>query len=183
VAVATFVLSLLNLVALRYIVLGRMGVWESLKAAWSALRTRFKDLLLMWLINWGLNVVASIVVAIPIVILTLAVAVPSVMSVRSGDWTNMIVLGVALLVAVIVISLIYTAIWGVFTSALWTVFFRRLTGMEPIAEQPTAPPSPAVAAYPPGPPVAPYPPEPEGPPVAQYPPAEPPAPTAPDERG
>lgn len=179
-AIATFVFGLLYLVALRYVVLGRMRVLESVGAAWSAFRARFKDMLLMWLINWGLNFAAGIVIGIPLAIIGVAMLVPGVLSARGGDWSGVVGIALLFVAVAIVVSFLYTAIWGVFTSALWTVFFRRLTGMETPAEQPSQPlPQPPAEPYPPAVPQSPAPHPPAGPPVAPYPPAPPQPPAAP----
>lgn len=183
-AVLTFFLGVLHLVALRYIVLGGRGVFDSLRAAWQALRNRFSEHLLIWLINWGLNVVASIAISIPIVVVGVAAILPSILSARDGNWGALAgTITIAVIVAM-VLSLLYTAIWGVFTSALWTIFFRKLTGMELPAEQvvavqppryepqPAAPQPPTAPEPPAGPPVATEPPQ--APPVAPQPPQAPP---------
>ena len=46
-------------------------------------------------------------------------------------------------------SLAFTAIWGTFTSAMWTIFFRRLTGREVLVAIPAGyPPPQRLPAYP-----------------------------------
>ena len=176
-SVATFFLGILHLMAMRYIVLGNRGVFDSLRAAWAALRNRFKEHLLIWLINWGLNVAASIAISIPIVVVWVVAILPGILSARDGNWGALAgTIAVAVIITMI-LSLLYTAIWGVFTSALWTVFFRKLTGMEPLAEPVAAVQPPLYEPQPPAapeqqmaPPVAP---QPEGPQPPQSPPVLP----------
>jgi hypothetical protein len=95
-------------------------------------------------------------------------------------------------VVIMALSIAFTAVWGTFTSALWTIFFRRLIGKEPqpraespfgdsyMPPQPYAPVAPAEPAGPVGPPMAPMPPAQPTPPTAPAtPPAQPTPPTAP----
>jgi hypothetical protein len=80
-----------------------------------------------------------------------------------------------------VIGLAYSAVWGTFTSALWTIFFRRLTGREVLQPLPSAYPPPSAPAYAqPTPGAEPISPVTEAPPI-YVPPTEPtpPAPDAP----
>ncbi len=150
------ILGIMGLVGSRSIMIEGAGVFEAAGRAWSTFRTRIKDTLIMWFITLGLNLAAGIVVAIPLVIVIVAAIIPAVFMIRSQSWPALIgVSSVAVLVITLVLML-YTAIWGTFTSALWTIFFRRLTGREVLAEKPAplAPLAP-VAPEPPAAPVAP----------------------------
>ncbi len=195
--VLSFVLGIMRLVAQRYVMLGHQGAATAAGNSWRFLRTRFKDTLLMWLINAGLNFVASLVVAIPAVVIGIATAIPLIAGFRAGNWETMVPIIIVGVLALFALSFIYAAVWGVFTSALWTLFFRSVAGMgqpaiatvapvgpsddmpsaegpvEPVAPQaapPMADDSPADRA-----PVMPIPP---APPIEEYPtnPPQPPAP-------
>ncbi len=183
--VLSIVLGLLHELALRFVMLSGHGAVHAVGESWRTFRSRFKDTSLMWLIGLGLNLAAGIVLAIPLVILTIIVIVPAVIAGVAGQWAAFAgVVAVAVFV-VMAISLAFTAVWGTFSSALWTVFFRRLTGMEvlPVATEPA--PAPAGGSAGPGmapqPPLFPAPPAPPAPPVAPAPPAPsyPPAPPTP----
>lgn len=188
------ILGIMYVLGTRFVMLGGLGAIDAARESWRAFRTRFKDTVLMYLINLGLNIVGGLVLAIPLVIVGIVVAIPAAIAAASGHWGGFAgALGLAFLI-IVPLSLLYTAIWGTFTSSLWTIFYRRLTGMEvvpPPASYPPAsgpvngypPPQPAYApqapAYPPPP--APQAPAPQAPaypppPAPAYPP--PPAPPA-----
>jgi len=180
--VGSFVFGIMYVLGVRFIVLERMGAVQAAKEGYRAFRRRFKDSALMWLINWGLNIVSGIVLAIPIVVVVVIAVVPAIIAGRSQQWGALIG-GVGLLFLVLlVLGLIYNAIWGTFTSALWTIFYRRMIGREVIAAAPVVPAPPVAyqAPAPAYPPMAPTPPvAPAYPPVAPTPPAAPAAPDAP----
>lgn len=143
--VLSFVLGVMYLIALRYMMLGGQGVMESAGNSWKFLRARLKDTFLMYLINGGLNIAASLALAIPMVIIGIAVAIPLVGAIASERWSLVAApLGLALLVAMLV-SALYNGIWGLFTSSLWTLFFRKVSGMEQPVQQIPVRPSPAGA--------------------------------------
>jgi hypothetical protein len=198
------VLGIMQVIAHRSIMLEGAHVMEAARGAWRLFRSRVKDTLLMWLVSWGLSIGASIVLAIPIVLLTIALLLPAMVAGFAGNWGPLIGAGVVWLLIVLVVSFAYTAFWGTFTSALWTIFYRRLVGREALpptvmpnlGPQPPAygPPGQAMPQpyyapegmpVPPAPPMAPYG---QGPPMAApqqaQPPADwaPPAPPAPPEQ-
>lgn len=178
--VVSLLLGVLRLIALRYIMLGGQGAIEALGNAWRFFRARFKETVLVYLINAGLNIVAGIVVIIPAVVLSVVAVVPVVMAASEQNWAAITAPLALLVLALIALSLLYTAIWGTYTSALWTLFFRQAAGMGPAyaaaaAPEPSYPPPAQYSAdvVPPGPPIAGYPQSPAGEPLA------PPAPPAP----
>ena len=179
--VLSILLSLLNELSVRYVMLSGKGAVAAIGESWRAFRSRFKDTMLMWLIAWGLNIAASLVLIIPMVIFGVIFVGPAVFAAIASKWTAFAVLMAAFVFVIMLLSLAFTAIWGTFTSALWTVFFRRLTGMEalPAAAAP-APPAPewperTPAPAPPAAPAAEPTPAPQAPPVAGWPvPASPP---------
>ncbi|MGV8083510.1 MAG: hypothetical protein AB2L09_07775 [Coriobacteriia bacterium] len=182
------VLGLMYLVALRFIMLYNMPVFQAAGEAWRAFRGRLKNHLLMWLINLGLNFAAGIALAIPLGILGVAIIIPAVFAADAQRWSQFVGLMVVLGIVFFVLSLLFTAIWGTFTSALWTIFFRRLVGLEVEAPAYAAPqwtgqvPSSGIGQVPPPPPgyMNPMaPPAPSAPPMASPTQPSPPAPPAP----
>lgn len=159
------ILGSMRVLGERSIMLDGTGVFASAGGAWRTFRTRIKDTLIMWFINLGLNIASSIAVAIPLVIIVVAAIVPAVFSARSGSWTTVAVAAGIALLLVTLLLMAYTAIWGTFTSALWTVFYRRLTGREVLVAAPVAPAAPAVSAAP-QPPASPVAPQAPAPPTA-----------------
>lgn len=141
-----FILGIMYVIALRRVVLDRVGAVQSAKDAWMTFRARFKDTALMWLINWGLNVAASLVLAIPIVVLTFVFAIPGFVAGAAGRWGVVAGLVAVWLLIVIAISVLYAGIWGTFTSALWTILYRRLTGREVVVHPTPYSGAPAAAA-------------------------------------
>ncbi len=184
--VAGVVLGIMQITGTRFIILDGMGAVHAAGEGWRAFRARIGDHILMFLINIGLNIAAGLAIAIPFVILALVTIVPAVIAGASGRWTTFGLAIAVFFLFVFAVSFIYRAIWGTFTSALWTIFYRRLTGRELLAPAwppaPTSPvPGPPVWAPPvapvvPGPPAG-MPPAPPAPPVMPGPPVE--APTAP----
>jgi hypothetical protein len=128
--VVSLILGILYVIATRFVVLYDMGVMQAIGEAWRAFRARTKDHVLMWLVNFGLNVAAGIVFAIPVTLLALAIALPAFVAGSAGEWSALAGVVVVLVIVILALSLLYTGIWGTFTSSLWTIFFRRLVGME-----------------------------------------------------
>ena len=170
--VLSVVLGIMHELALRHVMLGGMGAVQAAGEAWRGFRARIKDTLLMWLVNLGLNIVSGIVLAVPLVVVAVVLVVPAVLVGRAGSWGSLAALVGVGVVIIVVISMVYTAIWGTFTSALWTIFYRRFTGREALPEPvPAAPAAPAAPT-----PVAPAPTapaQPTGPDSEAKPPAPP----------
>ncbi len=163
--VMSFVLGIMYLVGQRYVVLGGQGAVESAGNAWRFFRARFKDTSLMYLISAALNIVAAIALIIPAVAIGIVVAAPLALGALQESWPTIGVgVGIAI-VAFAVLGMAYSAIWGTYTSALWTLFFRKVTGMDvpaaSLVATPPAPPGPPAAA--PLPPESPSPPQPPPP--------------------
>ena len=130
--VLAFVLGTMYVLAVRHLVLERRTPMEAVRASWVSFRTHLKDVLLMWLITVGLGL--GIGVAVSLVVGAFSVSVGAV--ILLGLWPAAPFLG---LIAA-AISVVVMAAWNTFTSALWTVFFRKLTGREAVR-------FPRVAAY------------------------------------
>ncbi len=186
--VASLVLGVMYLIALRYVMLGNQGVFEAAGNSWRFFRVRFKDSLIMWFINAGLNIVAGIAVAVVIGIVAVGFVLPMIPLGIGRQWTALVGVGGLLLLVVMALSFVYNGIWGTYTSALWTIFFRDIQGMSTVAvatgsapagsyspsQQPGYAPAPSA---PPAPPVAPPQGEwPEPPPAPEPPEAADPAP-------
>lgn len=139
------ILGILYLVGLRYVVIGGQGPIEAIGNSWRFFRIRFKDSALMYLLSGALNIAASIVFAIPVVIVFVALAFPAYGAMVNGDWSALLTpLAVGLLLLTL-LGLLYSAVWGTFTSSLWTIFFRKVVGLE----QPVFDAAPAYSsAYP-----------------------------------
>lgn len=177
--VGSLVLGIMHLIALRYVMLGGHGAIAAAGDAWRFLRARLKDSVLMWFLNFALNLAASFVLGIPALIIGVALAVPLIAVIASEEWGALWGIVPAFVLLVMALSTFYNAIWGTYTSSLWTLFFRRAAGMHvEVAPMPAgmpqyvAPPSPEPTTMP----------DPLSPPIAPDPPAAP-APPAPPEPG
>jgi len=154
--VAGLVLGVMNILGTRFVMLGDSGVFEAAGQGWKSVRHRFKDTALMYLVNLGLNLLAGFVLVIPMIAIVALAVTPAVISGIAGQWAGVAVAAALGVLALMAISFAYTAVWGTFTSALWTIFFRRMTGMEvpvPVeqAPAPAVPPQPDYAPPPPPP--------------------------------
>jgi hypothetical protein len=171
--VAGILIGLLDTLAVRHAVLDRTGVFTSIGAAWTDVRTRFKDVVVMWLLMIAVGLAFGVVIAVAAAIFGVGIA--------AAVYAEEFVIAAAVGFALFVFLLLPIAIYGAFTSAVWTVFFRRLTGRElvEVAASPgyTPPLAPQAPTYaPPAPPATPTPPAAPTPPLAPYPPAPPVAP-------
>lgn len=182
--VGGFVFGILRLLAQRFVMIAGHGAVESIGNSWHLLRGRLKDTAIMWLLNAALNLAASVVLAIPAFIIGVAVAIPIVTAIASDSWRSMVAIIPVAIVLFALIGIAYNGIWGTYTSALWTLFFRQMHGMGPAVpagygwqQAPSQPypyqaPQPSQGEWPPPAPPIPAA-SPDAPPIAGW---EPPAP-------
>jgi hypothetical protein len=146
--IAAFFITILGQLGVRHAVLADMGPIDALKEAWNDLRTRFKDVFLMWLITIGIGIAYGMVVGV--VAMFFGFATVALMF-TGAVW---VAFGLGLLMFLLL--LIPNAVYSTYVSALWTVFYRRLTGRDKAPEAPAyrVPPSgqPAYPGAPPAPP-------------------------------
>ena len=163
VAILSVVLGMIAQIALRYAVLQDQRVMDSLKQGWRDLWGR-RGVFTMALIQFGIGIAYGIAVGIVAVILV----VPAVIAFIAGGW----LVGSVMIAVAVLVLVVPSSVYSAFCHSVWTLFFRRMTGMEPtpVAAYPApAPPAPPYVPVPPAPPAPPYAP---APPVA---PMEPPA--------
>jgi hypothetical protein len=110
--------------ATRYAVLKDVGVMDSLRHGWSDLRAK-RGAFLMYLIQVGVSFAFSIVVVIVALILIL----PGGIVIATGAWP----VGLLMIVLAGLVLLVPAAAYGAYYNTVWTIFFRRMTGMEPAA--------------------------------------------------
>jgi len=176
VAVISVVLGMVAQVALRYAVLQDLRVMDSLKQGWRDLWGR-RGVFTMALIQFGVGIAYGIAVGIVAVILV----VPAVIAFIAGSW----LVGSVMIAVAVLVLILPSSVYSAFYHTVWTLFFRRMTGMEPTpvaaypAPYPPAPPYAPVPPAPPAPPYVPAPPAPPAPPVESVAPVEPTPPTEP----
>lgn len=131
VLVAGFIVGVLHLLAIRFAVLFDMPATGAIGAAWRSFRGRFKDVLLMWLVMFGVGIAYGFAMAFVAVVLF----VPAVLVGLAGG------IGPAVGLGAIggLVMLVPSAAYGTFASSAWTVFFRRLAGLEQRAESAVQP--------------------------------------------
>lgn len=139
-----FVVGLIAEFAERHVMLDGQGTLESIGAGWRDLRAHFKDVLLMWLLTLVIGVAYGIVILIAFVIL----GVTSVFAFLATGPCG----GSLVALALFSLLLVPGAIYGTFISALWTIFWREMTGRgkvtpqmeyaQPYADVIPAPPAP-----------------------------------------
>lgn len=189
--IASFVIGMIYLTGLRFVMLNGLHTVDAAREGWRAFRARMGDHVLMALLTMVLNTLSGLVIAIPIAAVAIALAIPGGLSLHAGNTSLAIVLFGFLGVVIVLLIMLFAAVWCTFTSAMWTIFFRRLTGREPVMP---ATPVPAMPAYGPSgqpqpwgapqPPAYPYPQPPaypQSPAPAGYPPAVPQQPTPPQQ--
>lgn len=119
------------------IVLENLGVFRAFARAWEILRETFWPIVAMALILLLIGFVAGIVVSLPMFLVALPmIAVAAAGS--QGSWAALIPL-LGCLVVFAPILLLLSGILTTFTSGTWTLVFRRLTGIVPMAEAVPAP--------------------------------------------
>ena len=132
--------------ALRYVVLEDRRVMDALKTAWRDLWAK-RGAFLMYLIQVGVSIAYGIVTGIVALVLVL----PAVLMIILNNWIG----GSLLVLLAILILIVPTAIYSTFYHAAWTVFFRAMTGVEPLPKPvvgyPVAPPAYSAPPAPPAP--------------------------------
>jgi len=131
--VLALIIGVLDALAARHAVIGGERAMRSIALAWAELRSRFKDIALMWLVMFGVGIAYGIVVGVVAMVAGVAIA----FAFLGGAWPVALFLGFMLFL----VMLAPTAIYSAFHSVAWTLFYRRLTGRE-------APMPPVRQAYP-----------------------------------
>lgn len=168
--VLSVVIGIIYPLAVRYAVLKDVTFGQAIVRGWEDLRGK-RGAVVFWLLML-LPAFAFGIVATVFVLPFIVISVPFFMAENFVGGFLVIVLGVLVL-------MLPSAVYSTFVSASWTVFFRRMTGMEPgglvasggpsVVEPPMAP-----AYVPPAPPAY----APPAAPVSDAPPPVPPAPPA-----
>lgn len=126
-----FVVSLVSEFAERHVMLGGADMFPAIGAGWQDLRTHFKDVLLMWLLTVVIGIVYGIVVVIALLILGGGALVAFLVGGPCG--------GALVALALLGVLLLPSAIYGTFVSAMWTIFWREMTGRGTLTRLPGTP--------------------------------------------
>jgi len=142
--VAGILSDLLVSLGLRHALLSGRPVFQSLGAAFSDSRHRFKEVISMWFLLFAVAIVGSIALAIP----TFAFGVFDVIVAEIEP-----LLQIPLGFVEFLLASLYMMIWWTFHSAAWTLFYRRLRDDESAAAAPQGiidPPMPVAPVAVPG---------------------------------
>ncbi|MGQ9683221.1 MAG: DUF7544 domain-containing protein [Anaerolineae bacterium] len=139
VIVASVAADLLQQFAYRRCVLGGDGVFAAIRHGYHMIRRNLRDAGLTWLILFGVQLVAGIVL-IPVVLIGLAlVAGPAVAAgVASQSWVVALLLAAPLFLLFIVAISFLSGLLIVFTSTVWTLTYREVLAREQTESEPNA---------------------------------------------
>jgi hypothetical protein len=133
------ILGIVYQLALRHGVLNGQTFGQAIRSGWNDLWEK-KGAFVFWLVM----IVPGMVYGIALLVLIVPFAVGAAALGIAGQW----VIAGGLFVLLILLMMLPNAIYATFVSTSWTVFFRRMTGMEetvPVAAAPAfAPPAPPV---------------------------------------
>jgi hypothetical protein len=141
------VLAVIGQLGLRYGVIDDVPAVQALKRGWADLRGK-RGAFVMFLIMWGVGIGYGIAAAV-VMLFTIVPAVFMFIARQYAVAVLLVLLGVAILI-------VPNAVFAAFSSAAWTVFFRKMTGRTPIggAVSASASPSGVGPGLPPPPPGA-----------------------------
>jgi len=156
IAVAILVNTLLHFVR-RFVILEKMGIFEAIREALAFVRAHLKDVALMWLVMFGINLVVTLVM-IPVVLLLLilgavtgglpGLALGGLVSLISTNEVLPWIIGggIGLLIFIVMISipsLFAGGVYKTFESSVWTLTYRELRTLGQLeleaAEEPILP--------------------------------------------
>ncbi|PKQ37669.1 MAG: hypothetical protein CVT59_06395 [Actinobacteria bacterium HGW-Actinobacteria-1] len=175
--VFSYLLGIVANLALRYGVLQDVTFGQALARGWSDLTSKRGAFVFMLVM-----IIPSIIYGAISGVIALMFVVPAVLLIAAGS----VITGAGIIVLFAFVMMIPGAAYGTFVSSAWTIFFRRMNGMERQPEvreaapvrgdllpPPPVPPAPQ-PPYAPAPPqtFVPGPPAPPAPPAAPEPPAD-----------
>jgi len=117
-----FFITVLGMLGTRYAVLDDIGPIDSLNKAWNDLRTQFKDVFLMWLISLGVGIAYGMVAGMIVMVFGIGIFM---MMITGAMWA-----AVAVGFVMVLALLLPNAIYATYVSSMWTIFFRRMTGLD-----------------------------------------------------
>jgi hypothetical protein len=142
------------ILAVRSVVLEERRAIAGLQRALGLMRARLGRVLLVWLIQIGLGLVAGVAVAVPVVAVLLVVGGMVLGLALGANVTAAVVVGVPLGLLVLAGLIVLGGMIGTYFSTYWTLAFRRLEldVPRPAATWPPAAYPPTPQGYPPQPP-------------------------------
>jgi hypothetical protein len=121
-------LSVLQRLAVRACVLEGHSVRQSIVRAWAMLWQHLGRLTLVWLILAGVGIGVMIVIGLPLALVALSLAAAALLTMFISPLLS-IVLGLIIGLAVWLLGATFNSVVETFTSAVWTLAYRELTGL------------------------------------------------------
>jgi hypothetical protein len=139
-SLAAIPLGVLVQLSLRFGVVENREWRSALGQGWRLIKTRFADVAFMYLSLLGVSLIVSIPLTVVIVIITGVAAVVAISSFAAGAGgmamgVTAIVIGVT---AMMLLMFAVSVAWFVYQSVVWTLFWRRATGRDPLRSAPPA---------------------------------------------
>ena len=134
VIIAAVAADLLLQVAYRQCVLGGDGVLASIREGYRTARRNLRDVGLTWLILFGINLVAGIIL-IPVILVGIALlaGVTVAAGVIGRSVLPALIIGAPALLAFIAVMVFLSALLLVFRSSVWTLTFREIVARQRLA--------------------------------------------------
>jgi hypothetical protein len=123
------------------IVLEDRGLFDGFGRGWSVFRDNWISVVVVGLILWVVGIVLGIVIAIPIVLAVLPLAVGAGLAAANDSWLMIAIITLACVVIMLPITLVLSGVTQTYYQSVWTLAYRRLTGLG----APAAPASPEPA--------------------------------------
>lgn len=131
-------LGVLERLSIRACVLERHSLGESFRRGWSVLADNLGFIALLWLVLLGIGIVVALVVGLPLALGVAAVFVPLMLTVMFSPLL-FIVLALAVGIVVWLLGAVIRSVVETFTSTMWTLTYRELTGLGLTGEENISP--------------------------------------------
>jgi hypothetical protein len=128
------VVSVLREVALRYAVLDDRGAIDSIKATWTDLKAK-RGIASMWLVMILVNIAVGIAAAIMFIPVVVVIGFTIAASVVAGGLGMLWLIAPGLLL-LLVMGMLFKAVYSTFRNTAWTSFYGRMQAAESDAPQP-----------------------------------------------
>jgi len=132
--IAGAVLLVVREMAYRQCVLEGKGVWQSIRDGYRTVRAHPRDAGLMWLLLWGIDLAAGVIVLpLAAVGFGLAAVVGAAISAATESTAGAIVIVLLLALPALVVMAAVGGVYLVFRSAAWTLAYRELQSQSALA--------------------------------------------------
>jgi hypothetical protein len=132
-------LGVLVQLGVRFVVVARLDWRRAWSSAWMAARAHLADIVLMYLLQFAIGSVVAIMFSIVIVVIVVAAGIAVTLAVAAAnDFSGTAVaLTAVAAVLVLVVSFALAVLTLVWQSVVWTLFWRQITGRDPLGLHPS----------------------------------------------